>query len=405
MSAGMVIIGAGQAGLQIAESLRAEDYKGRIVLLGEEAYPPYQRPPLSKAVLLGDMTPDRLTLRSPEAIARKDIDFRPGVAATAVDRAARQVKLGSGESLAYEGLAFATGGRARKLPIPGIEFANVLSLRGIDDSIAIGKALNAAQNIVVIGGGFIGLEVAAGGRKFNKNVTVLEAAPRLMARAVSSYLSQAYLELHREHGVEILLDAMVSEIAGTDNRANAVWLKDGRSFPADLVIHATGLAPNTELAVAAGLDGKDGIIVDACGRTTDPHVVAAGDCIARKLSDGSLQRLESVQNAVELGKAAAASLVGREKPFTASPWFWSDQYDVKLQMAGTSAGHDHIEIRGDRAARKFSAFYFKGDTMVGVDSLNRPSDHMAARRLLDRGRSPTRAQAHDDTFALASLLS
>lgn len=405
MSAGMVIIGAGQAGLQIAESLRAENYTGKIVLLGEEAYPPYQRPPLSKAVLLGDMTPDRLTLRSPEAIARKDIEFLPGVRATAVERAARQVKLADGSTLAYDGLAFATGGRARKLPIPGIDFANVLSLRGIDDSVAIGKALGPAQNIVVIGGGFIGLEVAAGGRKFNKSVTVLEAAPRLMARAVSPYLSEAYLELHRDHGVEILLDAMVSEIAGAGGRANAVRLKDGRSFAADLVIHATGLAPNTELAVAAGLEGKDGIIVDACGRTSDPQIVAAGDCIARKLPDGSLQRLESVQNAVELGKAAAASLVGREKPFTAAPWFWSDQYDVKLQMAGTSAGHDHIEIRGDRAARKFSAFYFRGERMIGVDSLNRPSDHMAARRLLDRGRSPTFAQTRDDAFALASLLS
>ena len=225
-----------------------------------------------------------------------------------------------------------------------------------------------------------------------------------MARAVSPLLSETYAALHRGHGVEIVLDAMVNEIAAEGGRARHVRLADGRAFAADLIVLGTGMIPNAELAVAAGLEGPHGIIVDVCGRTADPHIVAAGDCTAHRLADGKLHRLESVQNAVELGKAAAAALLGRERPFTAAPWFWSDQYDVKLQMTGLSGEHDHVEIRGDRAAFRFSAFYFKGETLVAVDSLNRPHDHMAARRLLDRGRSPSFAQARDEAFALASLL-
>jgi 3-phenylpropionate/trans-cinnamate dioxygenase ferredoxin reductase component len=405
MPAGMVIVGAGQAGLQIAEALRAEQYDGAITLIGGEKHPPYQRPPLSKAVLLGKMDPGRLTLRSPEAIARKDITFLPGVSVTAIDRASQTVKLADGETLPYAGLAFATGGRARALPIPGCDLVGVLALRSIEDSIAIGGALTDAETVVVVGGGFIGLEVAAVARMQGKHVTVLEAAPRLMARAVSPLLSEVFADLHRGRGVDIELGAMVTEITGEGGRARAVRLADGRTFPADVVLLSAGLIPNTELAVAAGLDGAHGIIVDQCARSGDPLIVAAGDCAARRLPDGGLLRLESVQCAVEQGKAAAASLMGREKPFTAAPWFWSDQYEIKLQMAGQSAGHDHVELRGDRAEFRFSAFYFKGETLIGVDSLNRAADHMIARRLLDRGRSPTFAQVRDEAFPLQSLVS
>lgn len=404
MPAGIVIVGAGQAGLQIAEALRAEQYDGDITLIGAEPHPPYQRPPLSKAVLLGKMDPARLTLRSPEAIARKDITFMPGVAVTAIDRAEQTVRLADGQVLPYAGLAFATGGRARSLPIPGSDLAGVLALRTIEDSVAIGAAVAGAEAVVVVGGGFIGLEVAAVSRLQGKHVTVLEAAPRLMARAVSPFLSAVFTELHQGRGVDIELGAMVTEIVGDGGRARAVRLADGRTFAADLVLLSAGLVPNTELAVAAGLDGPHGIIVDQCARTGDPSIVAAGDCTARRLPDGSLLRLESVQCAVEQGKAAAASLVGRQRPFTAAPWFWSDQYDIKLQMAGQSGGHDHVELRGDRADFRFSAFYFRGDTLIGVDSLNRAQDHMIARRLLDRGHSPTFAQVRDDKFPLQSLV-
>ncbi len=405
MPAGIVIVGAGQAGLQIAEALRAEHYDGAITLIGGEPHPPYQRPPLSKAVLLGKMDPARLILRSPEAIARKDITFLPGVSVTAIDRTSRTVKLADGDALPYAGLAFATGGRARSLPIPGHDLAGVLALRTVEDSVAIGAAVAGAETVVVVGGGFIGLEVAAVSRLQGKHVTVLEAAPRLMARAVSPLLSEVFAELHKGRGVDIELGAMVSAIVGEGGRARAVRLADGRTFPADLVLLSAGLVPNTELAVAAGLEGPQGIIVDECARTSDPLIVAAGDCAAQRLSDGALLRLESVQCAVEQGKAAAASLMGREKPFTAAPWFWSDQYEIKLQMAGQSAGHDHVELRGDRADFRFSAFYFRGETLIGVDSLNRAQDHMIARRLLDRRHSPTFAQVRDDKFPLQSLVS
>jgi 3-phenylpropionate/trans-cinnamate dioxygenase ferredoxin reductase subunit len=405
MPAGIVIVGAGQAGLQIAEALRAEQYDGAITLIGGESHPPYQRPPLSKAVLLGKMDPARLTLRSPEAIARKDIAFMSGASVTAIDRAHQTVHLADGQVLPYAGLAFATGGRARSLPIPGRDLVGVLALRGIEDAVAIGSALAGAETVVVVGGGFIGLEVAAVARMLGKRVTVLEAAPRLMARAVSPLLSEVFAELHQGRGVDIELGAVVSEIVGDDGRARGVRLADGRTFAADLVLLSAGLVPNTELAVAAGLDGAHGIVVDQCARTGDARIVAAGDCAARRLPDGTLLRLESVQCAVEQGKAAAASLVGRERPFTASPWFWSDQYDIKLQMAGQSGGHDHVEVRGDRADFRFSAFYFRGETLIGVDSLNRAQDHMIARRLIDRGRSPTVAQVRDDAFPLQSLVS
>jgi 3-phenylpropionate/trans-cinnamate dioxygenase ferredoxin reductase subunit len=408
----MVIIGAGLAGLTVAETLRAEGYAGPITLVGNETRGPYHRPPLSKAYLLGDMQEAQLAMRAPEIYAKKDITLKVGAGATAIDRSGKRVTLSDGSVLDYDGLALCTGSRLRPLPLPGTDWQGVHGLRSLDDSKAIAAALHTANDVVVIGGGFIGLEVAAAARKQGKRVTVLEAADRLMARVVAPQTSQFYLDLHRGHGVDIVLGAMVSELVGGDGHIAGVRTKDGREFAADLLIVGIGIIPNAELAQAAGLEVSAGtggaIVVDACSRTSDPAIVAAGDCTARRLDDGSFRRLESVQNATEQGKSAAAALLGKERTFAAAPWFWSDQYDVKLQMVGLSAGFDLAVTRGliDQTGltKKFSVFYYQAGRLIAMDSLNHPAEHMTGRKLLDRGISPTPRQAADAGFALDSLL-
>jgi 3-phenylpropionate/trans-cinnamate dioxygenase ferredoxin reductase subunit len=408
---GMLIIGAGLAGLTVAEALRAEAYEGSITLIGDEAHAPYQRPPLSKGYLLGEIKEAQLMMRPPELLEKKSIELKvptgtqsAGAGATAIDRVAKQVRLSDGSTLAYEGLALCTGARLRPLPLAGADWQGVHGLRSLDDTKAIAAALEAAQNVVIIGGGFIGLEVAAVARKKGKQVTVLEAADRLMARVVPPLISQFYLDLHTGHGVHIVLGALVSELVGRQGRIAGVRTGDGREFAAELVLVGIGILPNVELAQAAGLEVSGGIVVDACGRTADPAIVAAGDCTARRLDDGSMRRLESVQNALEQGKSAATALLGRERPFNAAPWFWSDQYDVKLQMAGLTAGFDHVVTRGDATSSTFSAYYFKAGKLIAIDSLNQPGDHMSGRKLLDKGVSPTPEQAADTTFDPGSLL-
>jgi 3-phenylpropionate/trans-cinnamate dioxygenase ferredoxin reductase subunit len=399
----IVVVGASQAGVQIAESLRAEGYDGPLVLIGDEPHPPYQRPPLSKALLTGETNEDRLVLRGPELLAKRNIELIAGVRVTAIDRAGRQVQLSDGRALPYRGLALATGGRPRTLAIPGAELDGVVTLRTIEDSRRIGAGIARAERVAVVGGGFIGLEIAAAARKAGKPVVVFEALERLLARSSAPFVSEFFLDVHRAHDVDIRLATAVAAIDGK-GRAEAIVTADGRAHPADLVVVGVGLVPNAELAQASGLACDRGIIVDDCSRTDDPAVVAAGDCTARRMPDGALLRLESVQNAIEQGKSAAAALLGKPRPFTAAPWFWSDQYEVRLQMAGLSAGHDKIVVRGDRAAQRFSVFYFQGERLTAVDSVNRAPDHGAARRLLDRGRSLTFAQAADESFALMSLL-
>ena len=405
----ILIVGAGQAGVQAAEALRAGGYEGPLILLGDEPYGPYHRPPLSKAWLAGEMDAAQLVMRAPEMLARKAIELRTNVKVTAIDRAAKTVALSDGSTLPYSGLVLATGSTPRTLPLPGGNAQGVLALRSRDDASAMAERMAVCSErqlpLVVIGGGFIGLEVAATARKKGLTVTVLEAAPRLLGRVLAPMLSDWYAELHRGHGVQLVLGAQIDEIV-TDhaNQATGVRLKDGTLYPAGLVVVGIGVNAHDELARAAGLECERGIVVDACGRTSDPRIVAAGDCTARRLSDGSLLRLESVQNATEQGKSAAAALLGQERPFTATPWFWSDQYDKKLQMAGLSMGAEHWAVRGDMASGSFSVYHYKGDQLIAADSINASRDHLQVRKLLDAGVSPTPQQASDAGFDLNSLL-
>lgn len=405
----IIIVGAGQAGVQIAESLRQEGYGGQLLLIGEEPHPPYQRPPLSKKWLSEAGNPVSLAIRGAEALARRRIELKLEARVERLDRSGSSLELAGGERLRYSRLALATGSLPRRLPVPGSGLQGVLYLRGIADSAAISAAIRRCvaedRCVVVIGGGFIGLEVAAGARKLGAAVTVLEGLPRLMSRVTAPIVSEAFERLHRSHGVRFVFDAQVTELRGTnEGHVTTVHTADGREFAAGCVVVGIGVTPDDRLAVEAGLPCERGIIVDECSRTADPLIVAAGDCTARRLPDGRLLRLESVQNAVEQGKSAAAALMGRERAFFATPWFWSDQYDVKLQMAGLSSGYDQVIVRGEVAKPAFSAFYLREGRLIAVDSLNRIPDHMLAKRLLDNDLSPTAEQIADAAFDLHSLV-
>jgi 3-phenylpropionate/trans-cinnamate dioxygenase ferredoxin reductase component len=408
MSAGIVIVGAGQAGVMTAEALRSGGFDGPITMLGDEPHGPYHRPPLSKAWMAGEIEAAQLVMRAPEMLARKNIELRTSVNVKAIDRSAQTVILADGSVLPYTGLVLATGSTPRALPLPGGDALGVLALRTRDDASAIADRLAACieqqRPVVVIGGGFIGLEVAATARKKGLAVTVLEAAPRLLGRVLAPVLSDWYAELHRGHGVQLMLGAQVAAIEADVNGVTGVKLADGSVVPAGLVVVGIGVSANDQLAQVAGLACDRGIVVDACGRTSDPLIVAAGDCTARRLADGNLLRLESVQNATEQGKSAAAALLGQERPFTATPWFWSDQYDKKLQMAGLSMGADGWAVRGDTAVGTFTVYHFKSERLIAADSVNASKDHLLVRKLLDAGVSPTREQAGDVRFDLSALL-
>ena len=409
MTAPILIIGAGQAAIMAAEALRSGGYTGPLTILGDEPHGPYHRPPLSKAWLAGEMDASRLPMRTPEMLAGKNIELRTGTKVTAINRAAKTVTLADGSTLPYGGLLLATGSTPRTLSLPGASAQGALALRTRDDADAIAQrmALCLEKNLplVVIGGGVIGLEVAATARKKGLAVTVLEAAPRLLARMLQPQLSDWYAALHRSHGVQLLLGAQTAAIEhDANNNVTGVRMNDGTVHSAGLVLVGIGVNPNEELARAAGLECDRGIVVDACGRTSDPAITAAGDCTARRLPDGSLLRLESVQNATELGKSAAAALLGQERPFTTTPWFWSDQYDKKLQMAGLSTGSDRQVLRGDMASGAFCLFHYQGDKLIAIDSVNASKEHLLVRKLMDAGISPTPQQAGDVGFDLNGLV-
>lgn len=405
MPAPLVVVGAGQGGLQVAESLRSGGYEDDLILLGDEPHAPYQRPPLSKGLLLGEMEPQQLMFRQSAIYEKRGIDLRLRSRVVKLDTERRTLGLADGSSLGYEKLVLATGARPRSLQIPGAGATGVHYLRTLDDTQAIAVSLASARRVVVIGGGFIGLEMAAVARKLGKEVAVVEAAERLMARVVGPEISAFYLKLHRGEGCRVLLQTGVSELLrDSAGRLCGLMLSSGERLEADLVVLGIGVQANEELAADAAIACDRGIVTDGDGRTSDPHVYAIGDCAARSLTDGSLRRLESVQNAVESAKACAAAILGKRRPFTAQPWFWSDQYDTKLQMVGLSAGSDETVLRGDPAVRKFSYCYFREGVLQAVDSINRPVDHMLGRKLLAGPNCLTPAQAADPAFDLKVAL-
>ncbi len=404
-SAGVVIVGAGQAGYQTAESLRQEGYEGPITVLGDEPHAPYQRPPLSKAYLLGETDKERLRFRPENFYAERDIDLRVNTCVSSIDRDAKQVTLLDGETLAYDQLVLVTGARVRELSAPGSDLDGVFYLKTLDDVDRIEAQLAKTENVVVIGAGFIGLEFAAVARKLEKNVTVLEAAPRVMGRAVSPIISEFFANVHREHGANVLCDAMVSEITGDGGEVSGVTCADGKTYPADLVVVGIGVVPNVELADTAGLPCDNGIVVDKFCRTADADIYAAGDCAAYEHPfAGRLIRLESVQNAADQGRVAAAAIAGNEKPYDVVPWFWSDQYNLKLQMAGLLEGCDETVLRGAMEDGKFSLFHFRDGVLRAVDAVSKPADYVQGRKLMEAGISPTPEQAGDPEFKLKQLL-
>lgn len=404
MENGTVIIGSGQAGFQTAASLREEGYQEPITIIGEEPHIPYQRPPLSKGFPLGNQDLESIELRPAKFYQDHRIDLLSGKKVTQIDRAQRHVSVAPGDRVPYEKLVLAVGARNRILPVQGAELDGVLYLRSLDEATAVKERLKTAQQIVVIGGGFIGLELAAVACTLGKFVTVLEALPRLMSRAVAPIISDFYRALHTSRGVKILCDTSVSEIAGLGGKAQGVKLSDGAIYPADLVLVGIGVVPNIELARHAGLAVANGIAVNDYLQTDDENIYAIGDCAEHPCVYARARiRLESVQNAAEQAQYVAAAIAGRPAPYRALPWFWTDQFDVKLQMAGISQGHDGIVTRGDVESRKLSVFYFQENRLVAVDSINRPLDHMIARKLIAAGVPLTPQQAADESVDLRKL--
>lgn len=405
MSAGTVIVGAGQAGFQAAASLREHGYQEPIVLVGDEGVLPYQRPPLSKAYLLGEMDGERLLLRPRAFYETRKVELIFDDKARAIDRAAGRVTLASSRTLSFDHLVLALGARNRPLPVEGAQLDGVLYLRTARESDAIRAALTAAQNIVVVGAGFIGLEIAAVAGKLGKRVTVLEALPRVMSRAVTPPVSDFYAQAHRDWGSELLLDAKLQRIDGVGGRVTGVTLADGRKHVADLVLAGIGIVPNVELAQAAGLAVANGIVVDRQLRTADPRISAIGDCAAfPDPASGATIRLESVQNAVDQGRTVARRIAGHAEDYAAVPWFWSDQRDLKLQMVGLTAACDRTVLRGDPDSRAFSVFCFHGEKLIGIESVNRAADHVFGRRLLGAGETIAPDEAADAGFDLKARL-
>jgi len=403
-SAGTVIIGTGLAGFQTAASLRAEGYQESITLIGEESHIPYQRPPLSKGFPLGTQDRESIELRPQKFYQDHKINLLTGERVVAIEPAEHQVCLASGGRIPYDKLVLAVGASNRLLPIPGADLDGVLYLRSLDEAIALKERLARARNVAVIGGGFVGLELAAVASSLGKSVTVVEALPRLMSRVVAPVISEYFGELHASKSVKILCGASVAGIASANGKVSSVILSDGTKHDADLVLVGIGVVPNAALAREAGLSVSNGIAVNEHLQTRDDHIFAIGDCAEHPCTFAHARlRLESVQNAADQAQCVAATIAGKKESYRALPWFWTDQFDIKLQMAGISHGHDRIVTRGNRETGRLSVFYFKENRLIAVDSINRPLDHMLGRKLIAAGAAVTPEQAADETFDLKTL--
>jgi len=401
-----VIIGAGQAGYQCAESLRLEGYEGTITLVGEESHLPYQRPPLSKDYLLGQTNAERILYRPKEFYEQSRVTLELSARVQSIDPAQKTVTLADGRALSFEALILATGARVRKLPIAGGEEPDgICYLRTLDDVDDIGARLETVQNVIVIGAGFIGLEFASVARKLGKKVTVLEAMERVMARVVQPELSLFFADLHKSHGVEIMSSAKITKILVKDSHVCGVKTNSGQELEADLVVVGIGVLPNQELAEQTGIACGNGIIVNEFGQTSFADIYACGDCASYEHPFvGQAVRLESVQNAGDQARAVAGKVTGQDKPYVAVPWFWSDQYDVKMQMAGLSIGCDRHVVRGDLSSGRFSLWHYREGQLRAVEAISAPRDYVVGRMLLEKKKNPSPEQASDPEFNLKTLL-
>jgi 3-phenylpropionate/trans-cinnamate dioxygenase ferredoxin reductase subunit len=400
----IVIIGAGQAGGETAAELRRRGFSGRVVVIGDEPFAPYRRPALSKGYLGGAVGEETLYLMPPAALLKNRIEFIGQVAVARIDRVAKQVLLADGRAIAYDRLALTTGGRARRLTLPGADKPNVFTLRGIADVQAIKALCAPGKHAVIVGGGFIGLEAAATLVGLGLKVTVLEGLPRVLARVSSAEVSHFFERVHREAGVDLRTGVAIERLEGNP-QVNAVLLGDGSRIACDFVIAGIGLIPSTELAESAGLVVENGIVVNEFCRTSDPHIVAAGDCANHLNSHfGRRLRLESVQNAMEQGRAAAAALLDTPVAYAPVPWFWSDQYDLKLQMVGLSEGYDQLIVRGDLSGRSFAIFYLLEHHLIAADVVNRATDFTAIKKLVALRERADPAALADEAIPIKSLL-
>ena len=406
MSQRVVIIGAGHAGLQAAVSLREEGFSGELVIIDAEHDQPYQKPPLSKGFLNNKQTEDNLIFRLPHFYETQQINLHLGMEVTRIDRDNQQVIGQTGEAIAYDYLILATGARNRPLPVAGAQHERIFYLRTLEDARRIKQAMETCLRVAVIGGGFIGLEFAACARELGKEVTLIEAQPNLMNRVIPPLLSEVFSMKHQKMGVEILLNSQVLEIRPGPNDSLSIEMKGRRQCVADMIVVGIGVMPNIELAQAAGLICENGIVVNDRLQSTDPRIFAMGDCAQYfNRFAGRKTRLESVQNATDQAKCVARTIQGAQPcTFEAIPWFWTYQYDLKLQMAGLSEGYDEYHCRGELGSDKFSLFYYCAGKLIAVDSLNRPTDHLAARKLLQAGVSPSIEQVKNEAFKLNDLL-
>jgi 3-phenylpropionate/trans-cinnamate dioxygenase ferredoxin reductase subunit len=409
MASDILIVGAGQAGLQIAVSLREGGFEGRVTIVGTEAYTPYQRPPLSKAFLHGEADIESLELRAADFYQENRIDLICGETVTAIefDGATGRATTDSGRVIDFDGLALATGSEPRRLAIEGADLDGVLSLRDIDDAVELKRRWDGAATVVVIGGGFIGLEVAAGATKDGKKVTVLEVLDRLIARAVSPEMSEFLRAAHERRGTAVRLGVRIAGLVGENGRVTGVELEGGEVVPADIVMVGIGVVPRGDLAETLGLETIGGaVVVDEFAQTSRPGIVAAGDSVLlpHPLGGGGPVRLESVQNAVDQAKVAARTLLGERVAYDAVPWFWSDQADLKLQIAGLSTGYDATVLRGDPDSEQFSILYYRDGRLIAIDTVNHVHDYLSAKRALAAGQTIPPEAAADASIALKTLV-
>jgi 3-phenylpropionate/trans-cinnamate dioxygenase ferredoxin reductase subunit len=405
MGQSCVVIGASHAAAGFVAGLRQDGWEGRILVIGEESIIPYHRPPLSKALLSGEKTIEEILIRPQDVYEKAGVEFMLGTRAEAITPASKEISLSDGSTVSYDKLALTVGSRVRRVSMPGDDLKGIHYLRDYNDVQQIKSSVKPGGKAVIIGGGYIGLEAAAVLNKLGMKVTVLEMMSRVLERVTSPEISEFYMRVHTEEGVDIRCEIGASGFEGNDS-VEQVLCNDGSVFDADLVIIGVGIVPNSEIAEQAGLKVENGIVVDEYARTSDPDIVSAGDCTYHynKLYDRWI-RLESVQNASDQARVAASTVAGKEKVYNALPWFWSDQYDVKLQIAGLSQGYNELIIRGDqKTGRSFAIFYLKDDLIIAVDAINRPPEFMMGKRLISEKMKVDRDKLKDDSVNMKEVV-